>query len=147
MQKKILKVFTNLLEHLVTFVENKDLDTAKAKMLVANQGVETTGGRNDDVRVLLFVLQDLNVLLHRRAAVEDRGLDVRHVLAEPGVLVLDLIRQLAGVAHHQNGSLAGDRLDLLKSGEDKDGSLSKTRLGLAKDIGTENRLRNADLLN
>jgi hypothetical protein len=50
------------------------------------------------------------------------------------------------VAHDKDGSLASDWLDLLKGSEDKDGSLTKTRFGLAEDIGTEDRLRNTNLL-
>jgi hypothetical protein len=50
------------------------------------------------------------------------------------------------MAHNKDGCLAGDRLNLLKSSENKDRCLSETRFGLAKDIGTEDCLRNAYLL-
>lgn len=50
------------------------------------------------------------------------------------------------MAHDEDRSLASDRLDLLQGGENKDGSLAETRFGLAKDIGSEDGLRNANLL-
>ena len=115
-------------------------------MLVADQGVQTTWGSDDNVWVGILVLQGLNILHHWGSTVEDSGLDLWHVLAEASILVLDLVSQLTSVAHDENGALAGDWLDLLESGEDEDGSLTKTRLGLAEDVGAENCLRNADLL-
>lgn len=94
----------------------------------------------------VLVLQDLDVLLHRGTTVEDRGLDLGHVLAETSVFVLDLVGQLAGMAHDQDRGLARDRLDLLERGEDEDGGLAQTGLGLAEDVGAKNGLRDADLL-
>ena len=93
---------TNLVEHLVTLIEHKALDVAKAEVLVANEGVKTTRGGDDDVRVGLLVLEDVDVVLDGSTAVEHSGLDVRKVLAETCVLVLDLESQLAGVAHDQD---------------------------------------------
>lgn len=94
----------------------------------------------------LLVGQDLNVLLHWGTAVKDSGLDVRHVLAESGILVLDLVGELTGVAHDEDRGLAIDGLDLLQTGEHEDGSLSQSGFGLADDIGTENGLGDANLL-
>jgi len=136
----------NLVEHLVTLIEHEALDVAQAEVLVAHKGVQTTGSGDNDVRVGLLVLENVDVVLNGSATVEDRGLDVGQVLAETGVLILDLESQLAGVAHDQHRALAVDRLDLLKSGQDENGSFTKTRLGLAKDVGSENCLRNAVLL-
>jgi hypothetical protein len=137
---------TNLVEHLVTLIEHKALDVAQAEVLVTHKGVQATGSGDDDVRVGLLVLEDVDVVLDRSATVEDGGLDVGQVLAETGVLVLDLESQLAGVAHDQHRALAVDRLDLLKGGQDENGSFTKTRLGLTKDVGSKNCLRNAVLL-
>jgi hypothetical protein len=93
---------TNLFKHLVTLIKHKDLNTAETQVLVTDKSVQTTRSGNNDVWVLIFVLQDLNVLLHGRTTVEDGGLDVRHILAETSVLVLNLVRQLTGVAHDQD---------------------------------------------
>lgn len=93
---------TNLVKHLVTLIENEDLAASEAEVLVADQGVQTAGGGNDDVWVGVLVLQDLGVLLDGGSTVEDSGLDLGHVLAESGVLVLDLVGQLTSVAHDEN---------------------------------------------
>jgi hypothetical protein len=138
---------TNLIEHLVALVQNEVVNVGEPKLLVADQGVQTARSPDNDVRVGVLVGEDFVVLLDRGAAVEHRRLDGGHVLCESGVLVADLVRQLAGVAHDQNRRLAGDRLYLLQTGEHKDGRLSETALGLAHHIGSENGLRNDFLLN
>lgn len=142
MQKKS----TNLVEHLVTLIEDEALNVAEAELLVSDQGVQTTGSGDNDVRVSLLVGKELNVFLHGGTAVEDSGLDVGHVLCESGVFVLDLVGELTGVAHNEDRGLTLDGLHLLQSCEDEDGSLSQTGLGLADDIVTENGLGNTLLL-
>lgn len=98
------------------------------------------------MRVSLLVLEELLVLFDVGTAIEHRSLDLWHVLAEAGILVSDLECQLAGVAHDQNAHFAVDWLNLLECGQHEDRSLTKTGLGLAKDIGSEDGLRNTDLL-
>jgi len=98
------------------------------------------------VRVSLLAAQDLDILLDRSAAIEHASLDVRHILGEAVVLVLDLVGKLTGVAHDQYGGLAGDRFDLLQAGQDEDGGLSETGLGLAHHIRAKNSLGNDVLL-
>jgi len=50
------------------------------------------------------------------------------------------------MAHDKNRGFAGNRLDLLERGEDKDRSFTKTRFGLANYVGSKDCLRNASLL-
>lgn len=138
--------YTNLVEHLVTLVEDEALDVAEAELLVSDQGVQTTRSGDNDVRMSFLVGEELNVLLHGSTTVEDGGLDIGHVLCESGVFVLDLVGELTSVAHDQDRGLTLDGLHLLKSCENEDGSLSQTGLGLADDIVTENGLGNALLL-
>lgn len=95
----------------------------------------------------LLVLQDLGILLNGSATIEYAGLDVGHVFGESVVFVANLEGQLTGVAHDQNRTLAGDRLDLLEGGEDEDSRLSEARLGLANDVTAEKGLWNTCLLN
>lgn len=135
-----------MIQHLVTLIQHEALNVAEAKLLVANKGVKTTRGGDNDVRVGIFAGEELDILLHGCASVEDCGLDFGHVLAEAGVLVLDLVCEFASVAHDKNGGLAGNRFYLLQGGQDEDCSLSETGLGLAEDVGTKDGLRNADLL-
>lgn len=115
-------------------------------MLVADQCVETTGSGDDDVRVGFLVLENVDVVLDGSTTVEDRGLDVRKVLAESGVLVLDLEGQLTSVAHDEDGALAVHRLDLLEGGQNENGSFTETRFGLTKNVGSKDGLRDAVLL-
>lgn len=74
-------------------------------------------------------------------------LNATHVLGESFVLFADLEGQLSGVAHNDDGDLSILRLKLLKCGQHKDGRLAHAGFGLAKDVHTENRLRNAFVLN
>lgn len=141
------KKLTNLVEHLVALIEDEHADTAETEVLVAHQSVETTGSTDDDVGVGLLVLEDLGILLDGSTTVEDAGLDVGHVLAETVVLVADLEGELTSVAHDQDGALAGDGLDLLKSGKDEDSRLTETGLGLADDVTTKHGLGDTCLLN
>lgn len=96
--------------------------------------------------VSLLVLEKLNILLNRCASVENCGFHIGHVLAESGVFVLDLVGQLTGVAHDQNRGFALNGLDLLQGSQDEDCCLTQTGLGLAQNVGTEDRLRNGVLL-
>jgi len=126
--------FTNLIQHLIALIKDEDLDIPKPKFLLSDQGVQSAGCRNDDVGVGVLISQGFDILLHRRSAVEDCRLDLRKVLAEACVLILNLVCQLAGVAHNKDGALARYWLDLLERREDEDCSLPKPGLGLAKNI-------------
>ena len=135
------------LEQLVTLVQDKVLDAAGAQVLVADERVQTARRGDDDVRASRLLLEDIDVGLDGRAAVEGRGPDVWQVLAEPRVLVADLEGELARVTENDDGDLAINRLlELLQSGEDEDSGLAQTGLGLTKDVHTEDGLRDADLL-
>ena len=137
---------TNLVKHLVTLIKNESLDVAERQFLIPNQVVETTGGRDHNVRVSLLVLEELNVLLDGGTTVEDGGLNVGKILGETSVLILNLVGQFTGVAHDKDLTLAGDGLQLVKSGQNEDRSLTETGLGLAKNVDIENGSWNADLL-
>ena len=137
---------TYLVKHLVAFVQNEGLDVAKGEHLVSDKGVESARCSNDDIWVGLFVLEQIDVFLNRCAAVEDRGLDVREVLAEASVFVLDLVGELSSMAHDQDGGFSRNGLELMQGGEDKDCSLSQTRLRLAENIKGEHGVGNAYLL-
>jgi hypothetical protein len=94
----------------------------------------------------IFVLENFGILLDGGPSVENSGLHLWHVFAESSILIFDLVGKLTGVAHNKDRSLTGDWLNLLKGGEDEYRSLPEARLGLAENIGSENGLRNTNLL-
>lgn len=115
-------------------------------MLVSYELVHTAGCGDDDMWVGILVLENLGILCNGSSTVEDRGLYIWHIFAESCVFILDLIRKFTGVTHDKDRGFASDRLHLLKGGEDEDCGLTETRFSLAKDIGTEDSLRNGHLL-
>lgn len=82
---------TNCIQKLVALVEDKVLDVASVEALVSNERVQSTGCSNDDMGASILVLEDFDILGLAGTTVEDRSTDIRHVLAESGVLVLDLV--------------------------------------------------------
>ena len=140
-------IFTNLIQHLVALVKDEHLDASEAQLFVADQGIQSTRGGDDDVWMSVLVCKSFDILLHRRSAVKDSGLDVWQVFAEAGILVLDLVGEFTSVAHDQDRALSSDRFDLLQRSEDKDGRFSESRFGLAEHVGSEDSLRNTHLLN
>lgn len=99
------------------------------------------------MRVSFLARQDFDVFLDGDASVEDGSSDVGHERAESVIFGSDLVGELTRVAHDKDGALAIDGIELLKGGEDKDCRLSHSRLCLAENIGSENGLRDANLLN
>ena len=137
---------TILFKHLVAFIENEHANGSETQLLVANQSIHTSGSSNDDMWVSLGLRKHVVILRDRSSTVEYRRLNLWQILCKAGVLVLDLECQFAGVAHYEDRGLAVDRFNLLEAGENKDGSFAQTRLGLADNVGSKDRLRDADLL-
>jgi hypothetical protein len=142
----LAKILTNLVQHLVTLIKYEDLAATEAQELVPNQGVQSTRSGHNDVRMSIFVFENFGILLDRGSSVEHSGLHLRHVFAESRILILDLVGELTSVTHNKDRGLTGDWLNLLKGGKDEYSSLPETGLGLAENIGSENCLRNAYLL-
>lgn len=140
------KTRTNLIQHFVTFVKNECLDVAQGELFVADQSIQTTRSTNDDVGERFLVGKNFDVLLDRSTSVEYRSLHIGKVLAEPSILVLDLVCQFTSVAHNKDGALPRNSLQLVKSRQDENRGLSETRLGLAENVDVQNSGRNADLL-
>ena len=122
------------------------LDFRGIQGLVADEGVESAGGGDNNVRAFVLVTERLLVLDHRGAAIESTDTDVGHVLGETSVLVLDLVGQLTGVAQNNDRHLAVHRLQLLERRQDKHRRLSVTRLCLAQDVHSKDSLWDALLL-
>ena len=139
-------MLTDLIKHLVTFVEHESLNIAQGEVLVTDESVEATGSTDNDVGEGLLVLEKLDVLLYRGTAIEDRGLHVWQILAESRVLVLDLVGEFSSVAHDQHRGFSRNGFQLVQSGQDEDRSLTETGLGLTKNVDTEESLWNTLLL-
>jgi hypothetical protein len=141
-------VRTWLIQHLVTLVEDEMLQVRKTQVPITHKRVNTTRGTDDDVRVCILVAEELDVFLNWSSTVEDADLHIGQELGEAVILVPDLVGQLTGVTHDQDGCNTRLRLlvHLLKGGEDEDGGFSETRLGLAENVVSENGLRNGNLL-
>ena len=122
------------------------LDVLQAEGLLLDQGEDTARGSDQDVGAELLVAEDILISLQGHTTIEDLGADLGQVLAETSILVLDLVSQLAGVAENDDRDLAGDGLDLLERSEDKNSSLTHTRLGLAQNIHAQDGLGNTLLL-
>ena len=137
MSERMFDQPTNGIQHLVTLIENEDLDVVESKSLVTNKSIQSTGCRDDDMWVSVLVLQDFHIFLDGGSTVKHSGLHIRKVSTEAVVFILDLICQLSSMTHNQDRCLTGDWIDLLKCHQDEDGSLTETRFGLAKNIGTE----------
>merc|ERR1711937_502270 len=89
-------------------------------------------------------LLQLSSMLNNGLTTEnDLALHVGKVLDKTSVFLVDLVRELARVAHYQHTNLALDRLELLECGEHKHSGLAHTRLGLAQHIHPQDGLRNA----
>lgn len=138
---------TKLFEQLVALVENEMLDRLSVQRLVPHERVQSSRSSNNDMRTLVLALERLNVVLDRRSSVKHTSPQVGHELRESSVFVLDLVGEFSSVAEDDDRHLAVDGFDLLKRGEDEDGRLSHSRLGLAEDIHAEDRLGDTLLLN
>lgn len=134
-----------LFQHLVALVEDEVLEVFQLKLLVSNQRHYSARSSHHNVRI--DGLESFLVLLDGQSAEKDGHLHLGHVLAKALVLFADLEGQLPSVAHDQNVYVVLGGLELLQSGQDKDGRLAHTRLGLTQYIHAEHGLGNAFVLN
>lgn len=114
-------------------------------MLLANQGEDTAWRANHDVW-RREALEELDVLLHRLSTVDDFGAHLLHELGKAVELVLDLVRQLAGVAEDQRAICLGVLGQILENGEHKDCSLAHARDCLAQNVNAKNSFGDTLLL-
>lgn len=128
-------ILTGLIQHLVALVEDEHLEVVELEILSVYQGQDSAWGSNHDVGGLLRVLQQLNVIIDWNTAVEGSTSDLLEVLGESVELLLDLIRQLSGVAQDQGRSwLWVGLIDLVQDRKDEDSGLTHARHGLAEDV-------------
>lgn len=134
-------------QNLVTLIDDEGLDVVQTNTLLLNKCVQSTWSSHHDVRASVLVLQLLQVSRDWSSSVEHVSLDVWHILGETGVLITDLVSQLSGVTDNQGGDFTWDWVQLLQGGQHENGSLTQTRLSLTQDVGSQDGLRDTDLLN
>jgi hypothetical protein len=107
---------------------------------------DRTWRSHNDVRVGVLILEQFLVFFDIGTAIEYGSPYFGHVLAETLILVFDLECELAGMTEDQDIAFGRLGFYLLQRGEDKHSGLSQTGLGLAEDVGSQDGLRDADLL-
>ena len=137
---------TNLVQHLVTFIQDKRLDVSERELPISNKSIQSTGSRYDDVRKGLFLGQNLNVFGHGSTTVEDLGFDIWQVLAETFVLALDLVGKFTSVTHDEHRAFSLNRLQSVESSQNEDSGLAQAGFGSTQDISTEHGAGNDVLL-
>ena len=133
----------------IALIEDEMLDVVELEGLLLGKAEDTTGSTDDDVRAV--VLENVAVGLDGDTTVEDGGLDLRQVLGETLILVSDLEGKLASVAEDEDGNLVltggeGAGVQLVQCGQNEDGGLTHTGLGLADDVHTKDGLGDALVL-
>lgn len=97
----------------------------KLQILSADQGQDSSGGTNHDMRSCFWVLQKLNVIINWDTTVESGTSDLLEVFCESIEFLLDLIGELSGVAQDEGGSWFWvSFINLVQDGEDKDSGLT-----------------------
>jgi hypothetical protein len=101
--------------------------------------------------VRAVILENIPVSLDSNSTIENGSLDFGKVLGETLILMRNLKGKLTSVTQDQHADLIlpggkGAGVQLMESGQDKHGSLSHTRLGLADNVHTKNSLGDALVL-
>lgn len=138
---------TEGLENLVALINDEVLALTELDGSLLDQDLEAARGGDEDVRDRSLKL--LPILLDRDTTIKNFGLDGRHVLLEALELLANLEGELAGVAEDEglNRLVVLLRVELLESRQDEDSRLTHTGLGLAENVRSEVRTRDALVLN
>jgi hypothetical protein len=96
--------------------------------------------------VWAIILQDFTVGFDGDTSIKDSRLDRRKVLGKAFVFMSNLERQFTSVAQNEARDFIFFHIELMQGSQDKDSSLSHTRLGLTDDITSQNSLRNRFVL-
>jgi hypothetical protein len=139
-------VGTHCLEHFIALVQDKVLDVRDSQNLVPDKAIQSSRRSNHNMWTSLFIPNQLDVLLHGRAAIEHRSTRLRHILSEALVLILNLEGEFPRMTQDKDRNFAINRLNLLQRGKDKHGRFPESRFRLTQNIGGKNRLRETHLL-
>jgi len=148
--KNFLDIFSHIkrFEHLVTFIQNELLQIGKIQCLFIDKTQDAPGCSDDNVGKIVFVLKNISVLLKGDSSVEHLSVDFwTKILLEAFKFGTNLKGQFTGMAENKCRDLPFDWYYLLKNREDKHGSFPHTTLSLTNNVGSQNCLRNAFVLN
>ena len=125
-------IFETTREHLIGFVETKDLDVIGAKSATIYHVIHAAGGTDDDVHALLefrHVVADVS-------AADARVTFNVHVVAKCNDDLLYLLRKLPGRGKDECLRSFDTKVDLLENGNGEGGGFAGAGLGLCDDIMT-----------
>lgn len=141
-------LLTCLIQHLVALVEDEHLEIIEFQIFSARQSQDSTWGSNHDVRSLLWVFQQLDIVVNWDTTVESGTSDLLQVFCESIEFLLDLVRQLSGVAQDKSWSWFWISLiNLVEDRQDEHSGLTHTRDSLAENVLSGHSSRDALLLN
>lgn len=135
-------VFETTREHLVGFVETKELDVIGAKSAAIYHIIHAAGGADDDVHALL---EFRHVFADVGTAYACVTFNV-NVVAECNDDLLYLLRKLPGWGKNECLSSFDTKVDLLENGNGEGGGFASARLGLCDDIMTLHHRDDSTLL-
>jgi hypothetical protein len=137
--------FTELLEALVTFVQDEELHLVELEYFFPDESKDAPRSADEDMRRCR--LEHLFMHSDRLTSVDDFSLDIRHVLGEPSELVLDLVGQLVRVTNDDSGDGIGLGFHTVEHRQHKDRRFAHTGLSLSQHVRAEECLRETFLLN
>ena len=123
---------TNLLQQLVAFVHDKMLDFLQRKRTLFEQRQNSSWCSNDNGGHIL--LKRLNILLDGNTTIKHGSFDVGQIFRKASIFISYLKSKFACMANDQNRSLFFNGLNLLKSGENKNGGFSHATFRLTQNI-------------
>mmetsp|Transcript_54600 Transcript_54600/g.155394 ORF Transcript_54600/g.155394 Transcript_54600/m.155394 type:complete len:206 (-) Transcript_54600:80-697(-) len=146
LEEDLLNILSHvdLVKALVALIKHELCQLVELEVLLAGEPEHPPGRADQDVRAV--GPQHLAVLREGHAAVDRPRLDALEVLREAAELELALVGQLSRVADHQHshGLLGGT--DPLQAREQEGLGLPHAGPGLARDVGAEDSMRDALVL-
>jgi hypothetical protein len=129
-------------KHLISLIEEEDLDGSSAENLSAEHVVDTSGGSDDDVASLLE-LSDIIT----NASSSDAGVALNsEVLSQRRNDLLDLLCELTSWGQDESLGLVDREIDLLQHSNSEGGSLSSSGLGLGDHVLSAGQWKDSSLL-
>ncbi len=143
--KHLFFLLTQLLQHLVTFIQNKVFDMLQIQCIRSNKRQDTTRRAHYNMRAVLF--ECVLVLFDTNTTKKHAHFHRWHIFTKTLVLFAYLKCQLSRMTHDKHRDLTIYWLKLLQSRQHKYGRLTHTRLGLTYDVHGQDRLRDTLVLN